>query len=324
MRQPKPMGGLTDIRIGTAGWSIPRAAAFRFDSAGTHLERYARLLRCAEINSSFYRPHAPSTYARWRDSTPADFRFAVKMPRTITHELQLKDAREPFAAFLAQTDALAEKRGPVLVQLAPSLSFDASVATAFFAVVRTIYSGPLVCEPRHGTWFTPAVTSLLDGYEVSRVAADPPPVPGADVPAGWPRIAYFRLHGSPRKYWSRYECSYIASLAAAIRSMPDAAEVWCVFDNTASGAAIENAWELRERLTVDSALQAHGERSMPFKSQAQRRKFAELLVAGKISNETFEEWNRETGGKKLPERAAKARTIKKAKSPRPSRAAKKR
>ena len=41
---------------------------------------------------------------------------------------------------------------------------------------------------------------------------------------------------------------------------------------------------------------------MPFKSKAQRRKFAELLVAGKISNETFEEWNRETGGKKLPER----------------------
>jgi hypothetical protein len=45
---------------------------------------------------------------------------------------------------------------------------------------------------------------------------------------------------------------------------------------------------------------------MPFKSQAQRRKFAELLVQGKISNETFEEWNRETGGKKLPERVASA------------------
>jgi hypothetical protein len=44
---------------------------------------------------------------------------------------------------------------------------------------------------------------------------------------------------------------------------------------------------------------------MPFKSQAQRRKFAELLVKGEISNETFEEWNRETGGKKLPERVKK-------------------
>jgi hypothetical protein len=55
---------------------------------------------------------------------------------------------------------------------------------------------------------------------------------------------------------------------------------------------------------------------MPFKSQAQRRKFAQLLVEGKISNETFEEWNRETGGKKLPERAArKASTRKKARKP---------
>jgi hypothetical protein len=50
---------------------------------------------------------------------------------------------------------------------------------------------------------------------------------------------------------------------------------------------------------------------MPFKSQAQRRKFAQLLVEGKISNQTFEEWNRETGGKKLPERVGKKRTAQK-------------
>ena len=98
-----------DIRVGTAGWSIPRASAFRFEGPGTHLERYARSLRCAEINSSFYRPHAAATYAKWRDSTPPDFRFAVKMPRTITHELKLQDAREPFVAFLAQTDGLARE-----------------------------------------------------------------------------------------------------------------------------------------------------------------------------------------------------------------------
>ena len=121
--------GRLDIRIGTAGWSIPRAAAPRFDSDGTHLQRYSRRFRCAEINSSFHRPHAAATYAKWRDSTPADFRFAVKMPRTITHELKLQDAREPFVTFLAQTDGLAEKRGPILVQLPPSLSFDASVVT---------------------------------------------------------------------------------------------------------------------------------------------------------------------------------------------------
>jgi uncharacterized protein YecE (DUF72 family) len=64
------------IRVGTAGWSIPRASAHRFDSAGTLLQRYSNRLGCAEINSSFYRPHATATYAKWRESTPPDFRFS--------------------------------------------------------------------------------------------------------------------------------------------------------------------------------------------------------------------------------------------------------
>jgi uncharacterized protein YecE (DUF72 family) len=238
------------IRIGTAGWSIPRAAAFRFDSVGTHLERYSRGLCCAEINSSFYRPHASATYAKWRDSTPPGFRFSVKMPRTISHELKLQDARDPLVAFLAQTDGLAEKRGPILVQLPPSQSFDATVVTRFLELLRTVYDGPVVCEARHATWFSPPVASLFNQYRISQVAADPPPAPGAIAAAGWPHVAYFRLHGSPRKYWSRYDDHYIATLAATVRGIPTAEEVWCVFDNTASGAAIENAWELRERLTA--------------------------------------------------------------------------
>ena len=151
-----------DIRVGTAGWSIPRAVAFRFDSVGTHLQRYSRRLRCTEINSSFYRPHAAATYAKWRDSTPPDFRFAVKMPRTITHELKLQNVGDPFVAFLEQTDGLAQKRGPLLIQLPPSLSFDETVVTAFLDLVRTVYGGLVVCEPRHATWFSSPVASLLD------------------------------------------------------------------------------------------------------------------------------------------------------------------
>ena len=239
--------------MGTAGWSIPRASAYRFGSQGTHLQRYARSLRCAEINSSFYRPHAAATYAKWRDSTPPDFQFAVKMPRAITHELKLRDAQEALAAFLTQTDGLAHKRGPILVQLPPSFSFDATVVTPFFELLRTLYGGSVVCEPRHATWFRPPVASLLDRYGISRVAADPPPVPEAVVPAGSPKVAYFRLHGSPRKYWSRYDDSYIATLAETVRRIPGAEDVWCVFDNTASGAAVENAWQLHERVFVTSS-----------------------------------------------------------------------
>src|SRR5213592_4476705 len=148
------MADIADIRIGTAGWSIPRAAAVHFDSSGTHLQRYSQRLRCAEINSSFYRPHAAVTYAKWRDSTPADFRFAVKIPKVITHDLRFRDAREPLSAFLSQTEGLAEKRGPLLVQLPPSFAFEACLVAAFLDLLRTMFDGVVVCEPRHATWFS--------------------------------------------------------------------------------------------------------------------------------------------------------------------------
>jgi uncharacterized protein YecE (DUF72 family) len=247
------MASGADIRVGTAGWSIPRAATSRFDSAGTHLERYARRFDCAEINSSFHRPHAATTYAKWRASTPPAFRFAVKIPRAITHDLKLQRAREPFITFLAQTDGLAEKRGPLLLQLPPSLNFEGPVVTRFLNMVRLVYAGPIVCEPRHATWFSPVVASLLERYRISRVAADPPPVPEATTPAAWAGVAYFRLHGSPRTYWSRYDENAIAEVAATVGRITTAEQVWCVFDNTASGAAIENAWELRQRVSVDPA-----------------------------------------------------------------------
>jgi uncharacterized protein YecE (DUF72 family) len=238
-----------DIRVGTAGWSIPRALAPRFASTGTHLQRYSQCLRCAEINSSFHRPHAASTYVKWRDSTPADFRFAVKMPRQITHERNLQDAREPLLAFLMQTDGLAQKRGPILIQLPPSLAFDLAVVSKFLHLVRTLYDGIIVCEPRHATWFSSPATLLFVDYRIARVAADPAPVPAAEIPAGWPGVAYFRLHGSPRKYWSRYDSDYIAALAETVQNISKADAVWCVFDNTAAGGALENACELRARLT---------------------------------------------------------------------------
>jgi uncharacterized protein YecE (DUF72 family) len=143
----------------------------------------------------------------------------VKLPRTITHDLALEDAREPFVAFLHQTEGLAEKRGPVLVQLPPSLAFDEAVVRRFFELVRGLYNGIVVCEPRHATWFSPAVDSLLEMYAVARVAADPAPVAAAADPAGWPGVVYFRLHGSPRKYWSRYDEEFLATRATAIRRL---------------------------------------------------------------------------------------------------------
>jgi CheY-like chemotaxis protein len=127
--------------------------------------------------------------------------------------------------------------GPV--QLPPSFEFDARVAGRFFAVLRSLYEGPVVCEPRHPSWFEHGAR-LLTRYEVAQVAADPPCVPAAGQPGGWTGLAYYRLHGSPRTYWSAYSPEALDKLAALLRRR--GGEVWCVFDNTAAGAAFENAW----------------------------------------------------------------------------------
>ena len=240
------------IYIGTAGWSIPRASAHRYHTEGTHLQRYARVFPCAEINSSFHRSHSASTYGKWAASTPCAFRFAVKVPRLITHELRLRRARAPFEQFLDESSGLGDQRGPLLVQLPPSFAFEARIAARFFDVVRTHYDGPVVCEPRHPSWFAARPHAVLQRYAVARVVADPPITDGAHAPGGWDAIAYFRLHGAPRMYWSRYDASYLSRLAMLVRQVSESVDVWCVFDNTATGAALENAWELQQLLGQDS------------------------------------------------------------------------
>ena len=238
------------IFVGTAGWSIPRVSTHLCPSNGTHLQRYSRIFRCAEINSSFHRPHTAATYAKWADSTLDDFRFAVKLPRTITHDQRLRRTRALLQRFLRETNALGHKRGPLLVQLPPSLSFDLRVAGRFLELLRREYQGSVVCEPRHETWFSSRADALLGRFDVARVAADPPPTVGADAPGGWTGLVYYRLHGAPRKYWSKYEVSYLRGLENALRSVPPTVDTWCVFDNTASGAALENAFELSEALGI--------------------------------------------------------------------------
>ncbi len=240
-----------EIYIGTAGWSLPRVEQPRFSSEGTHLERYARVLNATEINASFYRPIRAQLYAKWAASTPPQFRFSVKLPRTITHEHRLVDCEELVSAFLDQTAGLGHRLGCILIQLPPSLRYDAPVAATFLDMFRTHYQGETALEPRHRSWFTHEAACALADQHIARVAADPAVVPDAATPAGATELAYFRLHGSPRVYWSRYENDFIDALVAQIsEAARDARAVWCIFDNTASGSAIPNALETVEKLSI--------------------------------------------------------------------------
>ena len=235
--------------VGCAGWSVPRGFAQHFPSMGSHLERYASHFSGVEINSSFYRPHRPQTYAKWAASVPSVFRFSVKVPKVITHEKRLVDTREPLHRFLDEVAALGSKLGPLLVQLPPSLTYDENRATDFFGGLRDVFKGQVVCEPRHVTWFAPEADTLLSAFQVARVAADPALSPQAFEPGGWKELIYYRLHGSPTIYRSAYSSEFVDELASSFeRRMKEPCSAWCIFDNTAEGAATINALELEKRL----------------------------------------------------------------------------
>ena len=215
-----------------------------------HLTRYADLFPAVEINSSFYRLHRPSTYARWRSDTPAGFRFAVKLPRLLTHEQKL--ALDPMLLdeFFRGVIELGEKLGCVLVQLPPSLRWDAGVAVPFLQSLRERTTVDIVCEPRHRSWFEDGVTDLLRNMQIGRVAADPACVPSAAVPGGDERVVYYRWHGSPRMYYSEYGLSRLRELCQLLTAAQESADrrIWCIFDNTAAGAALLNAAQLQSLL----------------------------------------------------------------------------
>ncbi len=200
-------------------------------------------LAAVEIGSSFYRHHRPATYARWAETVPPGFRFAVKLPRAVTHDARLgPDGLPALDRFLTEVAQLGDRLAPLLDQLPPALAFDAALAARTPAAIAY--------EPRHPSWFTGAGDALLAGLRVARVAADPAIVPAAGRPGGWGGLAYYRLHGTPAVYRSPYPDAALEGLAGVLRREA-AAPVWCFFDNTAAGAAPRDALALAALLGQD-------------------------------------------------------------------------
>ena len=237
------------VRIGCAGWSILSRHGGYFDAGASHLARYATRFDVVEINSSFYRPHAVETYARWAGSVPAGFRFSVKMPKAITHEARLHAVGSLLSAFTDSIAGLGPKLGGILVQLPPSLAFEARAANTFFAMLRRRVDVPVACEPRHASWFDPRVDATWLRHEISRVAADPSLMADAALPGGAGRWSYWRWHGSPRMYYDAYGEERLGALAGALRRYATRHRpAWCIFDNTAGGHAIADAVRLQQLL----------------------------------------------------------------------------
>ncbi len=229
--------------IGTAGWNVP--ARYEVPVGRGQLDRYARALNAVEINSSFYRPHQRKTYERWALSTPETFRFSVKMPRTITHQARLANCDAMLDRFIAEVTGLGDKLGVLLVQLPPKLAFDEHIAGRFFQNLQARIATPIALEPRNASWFAPDMEAWLTAHRVARVAADPARVDGSQAPGGWNGLVYYRWHGAPKIYYSNYDDAALAALRLRLnKGVERGAQAWCIFDNTASGAAFGNALTL--------------------------------------------------------------------------------
>jgi uncharacterized protein YecE (DUF72 family) len=231
--------------IGTAGWAIPAIDRPSFPENGPALQRYAERLPCVEVNSSFYKLHRRSTWERWAASVPDGFRFAAKIPKEISHGRRLVDATDRLDQFLNEAGGLGGKLAILLLQLPPSFVFDDGVIAGFLEAVSARSEARVVCEPRHVSWFLPDADMLLAERHVARVAADPAKVPEAGLPGGWRGLTYLRLHGSPVMYRSAYGVERLHSYANAIAvDVAAGRPTWCMFDNTASSAALGDALHL--------------------------------------------------------------------------------
>ncbi|MCS5734034.1 DUF72 domain-containing protein [Herbiconiux daphne] len=268
--------------VGISGWRYPSWRGDFYPEGlpqRRELEFVGRHLDSVELNGSFYSLQRPESYRRWRSEVPADFVFAVKGGRFITHMKRLRGIRTPLANFFASgVLALGPTLGPVLWQLPERFEFDADVLAEFFdelprttlqardlarqhddkldgrAFVETETDAPLrhCLEVRHPSFQTDAFTALLAAHDIGTVIAD--------TAGRWPMIravtsdfVYVRLHGAEELYASGYDDDALDRWADDARgwlSGADGRDVYVYFDNDARGHAPFDAVRLRERLAV--------------------------------------------------------------------------
>ena len=185
------------ISLGTMGWSYPfwvgKLYAPKTDSKH-FLEAYARHYNTVEINNTFYRIPRKTTVELWKSQTPAEFQFAVKMPRKITHvqPLQITDYASHFFEVIAQ---LGEKLGPILIQFPPKFTDD-----HFDALQDFIHQLPqafhYAMEFRNRTLLSEPVYSFLRDNSIALVLADRPRYPQVDCVTA--TFVYVRWEGDRR------------------------------------------------------------------------------------------------------------------------------
>jgi uncharacterized protein YecE (DUF72 family) len=235
------------LRIGTSGWQYAdwRDRLYQGLPQRRWLEHFARQFPTVEVNSAFYRLPERATFTSWAEQTPADFVFAVKVSRYLTHVRRLREPAEPVARFLDRAGGLGSKLGPVLLQLPPNLRADADLLDAalrcFPAGIRT------VVEPRHASWWRPEVEAVLAGRGAALCWADRG---GRSLTPLWRTadFGYLRMHAGRASPAPRYGVRSIDSWLDRLHAY-EGKDAYVYFNNDHGGAAVLDASVMAQRAT---------------------------------------------------------------------------
>jgi uncharacterized protein YecE (DUF72 family) len=237
----------SSVRIGTSGWVYPhwRGPFYPRELPQSRwLEHYAATFDTVELNNSFYRQPTRAQFRRWRAAVPADFAYAVKLNRFITHVKRLNVDDATVARSYDAIAGLGPKLAAVLVQLPPRLHFDAGRLDRFLSAVARRRRRHAI-EPRDESWLTDAALEMLRAKRVALCVIDTPRwASRIAVTAGF---VYLRFHGPAGLYSSGYDRDALRPWASRIREWRDAGlDVLAYFNNDAEGYAPRDASRLRE------------------------------------------------------------------------------
>jgi uncharacterized protein YecE (DUF72 family) len=248
------------LRIGCSGWQYKhwRGEFYPADLPQTRwLEHYATRFDTVELNNSFYRLPSAAAFRSWRERTPANFLFAVKASRFLTHMKKLKDPEDPLSRLFTPARSLGAKLGPVLYQLPPRWPFDGDRLRRFLRALSPRRQHTI--EFREASWYNDEAFAMLARYGVALCLHD---MRGSISPRVCTApFVYVRFHGTER-YGGRYPDDHLQDWAAWLAGeMARGRSVYAYFNNDSGGHAPRDAVRLRTfldrqnsgRIVVNSA-----------------------------------------------------------------------
>ena len=244
------------VRIGTSGFLYDhwRHRFYPPQARSSELEYYAGRFDTVELNVTFYRMPSSATFRAWAARVPAGFLFALKASRYLTHVRRLHEPRDAVRYLMERATELGPHLGPILLQLPPNLPAD---LPNLAATIEAFPDGTRVAvEPRHDSWFTDDLRSLLREHDVALCLADRrgPRTPTWKT-AGW---TYLRFHGgraSPSScYGERALTTWVSRVRDDWGADPDA---YAYFNNDHHGCALRDAARFGRRLADDGVRVGH-------------------------------------------------------------------